>query len=358
MKQKKATKRSSKSGMPPGSLVHIGRILREDTKISVFTYNENAFSESVVDSIDDAFAKKAPDSVTWINVDGIQDVGLLQRLGDHFHIHPLVLEDIANTSQRPKVEDYENYLYAVLRMLYYDKDTGRLSGEQVSLIAGDHYVLSLQEGDEKRYDVFESVRDRIRSGLGKIRKVGPDFLMYSLIDAIVDNYFEAIEILEDKIQETENMVTSKDNEDVLKLIQNLKRETMILSKSIWPLREVTSMLQKDDIIHVGPATHIYFRDVYDHVVQLIDTIETIREIISTMLDTYLSTLSNRLNEVMKVLTIISTVFIPLTFIVGVYGMNFRYMPEIQSPWGYPAVWVIMVIVAVLMLRYFKKKKWI
>lgn len=358
MQQKSVKKRSTKAGLPPGSLVHIGRIYRENAKVSVFNYDDDTFKERIANTIDDCGAFRNPETVTWINIDGIQDLDLLQSIGELFGLHPLVLEDIANTNQRPKVEDYQDYLYVVLRMLYYNEEKNELAGEQVSIVVGKDYVLSIQEGDEKRYDVFENVRERIRNGIGKIRKLGPDFLMYSLIDAIVDNYFVVIERLDDKIGEAENVLTANGKKDTLQLIQGLKREALILHKVIWPLREVTSTLQRDETMHVQSATHIYLRDVYDHVVQLMDTTEIIRDILSGMLDIYLSTLSNRLNEVMKVLTIISTVFIPLTFIVGVYGMNFHFMPELQSPLGYPMVWVLMITIAILMLRYFKKKKWL
>jgi magnesium transporter len=282
----------------------------------------------------------------------------LESLGERFELHPLVLEDIANTNQRPKVEDYGDYLYVVLRMLYYNNDKTELISEQVSIVVGKDYVLSIQEGDEKRFDVFESIRDRIRNGIGKIRRLGPDFLLYSLIDAMVDNYFVVLEGLDDKIEETEDILASGGKDDTLKLIQKLKRDALTLHKAIWPLREVTSSLQREDASHIQTNTRIYMRDVYDHVVQLMDTTETIRDILSGMLDIYLSTLSNRLNEVMKVLTIISTVFMPLSFIAGVYGMNFKFMPELLSPIAYPLIWIIMITIAILMLRYFKKKRWL
>lgn len=358
MQQKNIRKRSEKAGLPPGSMIHIGKVYRESSNVSVFSYNEETYKERTDSTLEECLAFYHPDSVTWINVDGIQDLNLLNYIGERFNLHPLVLEDIANTSQRPKMEDYGEYIYLVLRMLYYRDGQKELLSEQVSLIVGKDYVLSIQEGDKNRFDVFESVRDRIRNGIGKIRKLGPDILMYSLIDAIVDNYFIVLEGLDDKIEEIEGVLTNNGKEDTLQLIQSLKREALTLHKAIWPLREVTSSLQRDEITIIRPTTQIFLRDVYDHVVQLMDTTETIRDILSGMLDIYLSTLSNRMNEVMKVLTIISTVFIPLTFIAGVYGMNFRFMPELNSPIAYPLIWVIMIAVALLMLRYFKRKKWL
>ncbi|MCX7773147.1 MAG: magnesium/cobalt transporter CorA [Clostridia bacterium] len=357
--QKSGNKRSSKAGLPPGSLVHIGRVYREHIHVSVFNYNEEVYKERIAHTPEECVSFRQPHTVTWINVDGINDVKFLGELGDRFDLHPLVLEDIVNTNQRPKVEDYGDYLYVVLRMLYYAKDEkDTLVSEQVGLIVGKDYVLSIQEGDEKRADVFESIRERIRSSVGKIRRLGPDFLMYSLIDAIVDNYFVVLERLDDKIEEAEDILASGAKEGTLNLIQDLKREALFLHKAIWPLREVASVLQREEGAHILPATRIFLRDVYDHIVQLMDTTETIRDILSGMLDIYLSTMSNRLNEVMKVLTIISTVFIPLTFIAGVYGMNFKFMPELEQPWAYPAVWIVMLVVAFTMLRYFKKKKWL
>ncbi len=356
MQKNTPRKRSEKAGLPPGSLMHIGRVYRENSNVSVFNYNEDIYKERAAATLEECLAFHHSKAVTWINIDGITDLDLINQLGNHFNLHPLVLEDMANTNQRPKMEDYGDYLYIVLRMIYY-RD-GELSSEQVSLVVGKDYVLSVQEGDQNRFDVFESIRDRIRNGIGKIRKLGADMLMYSLIDAVVDNYFVVLDGLDDKIEEVEGYLTDNSKEDTLQRIQNLKREALTLHKAIWPLREVTSALQRDEIPLIQPTTQIFLRDVYDHVVQLMDTTETIRDILSGMLDIYLSTLSNRMNEVMKVLTIISTVFIPLTFIAGVYGMNFRFMPELEAPVAYPLVWVVMIVIALLMLRYFKKKKWL
>ena len=356
MQKNTPRKRSEKAGLPPGSLMHIGRVYRENSNVSVFNYNEDIYKERAAATLEECLAFHHSKAVTWINIDGITDLDLINQLGNHFNLHPLVLEDMANTNQRPKMEDYGDYLYIVLRMIYY-RD-GELSSEQVSLVVGKDYVLSVQEGDQNRFDVFESIRDRIRNGIGKIRKLGADMLMYSLIDAVVDNYFVVLDGLDDKIEEVEGYLTDNSKEDTLQRIQNLKREALTLHKAIWPLREVSSTLQRDEIPLIQPTTQIFLRDVYDHVVQLMDTTETIRDILSGMLDIYLSTLSNRMNEVMKVLTIISTVFIPLTFIAGVYGMNFRFMPELEAPVAYPLVWVVMIVIALLMLRYFKKKKWL
>lgn len=357
MQKNTKSKRSSKAGLPPGSLVHIGKIYRDNAFISAFNYNEAICKEQTSSSLKDSLLSRSSGTVLWVNIDGIQDVSLLEQIGTSLKLHPLVLEDIANTNQRPKVEDYGDYLYVVLRMLYFNNDKTEIMSEQVSLIIGNDYVLSIQEGDEKRFDVFESVRSRIRNGIGKIRKQGSDFLMYSLIDAIVDNYFIVLEGLDDLIEETEDLLTASAKNDTLKKIQNLKRQSLMLHKAIWPLREVVSFLQREDNTHIQPPTIVYLRDVYDHVVQLMDTTETVRDVLSGMLDIYLTTLSNRLNEVMKVLTIISTVFMPLSFIAGIYGMNFQFMPELKSPLGYPIILLLMLVIAVVMLRYFKKRNW-
>lgn len=355
--QKNVKKRSRKAGLPPGSLVHIGEIYRENAHVTVFNYDEDTVRERVVHTVDECVALREQSAVTWINVDGIHEADFFERLGEKFGLHSLVLEDVLNTAQRPKLEEYDNYLYVVLKMLYFNREKDALLSEQVSLILGKDYVLSFQEGDENHADVFEPVRERLRLGAGKLRKHGPDFLMYTLMDAIVDNYFIILENLDTRIEEADNALTPEAREDTLQTIRELKRETLFLHKTIWPLREVTGSLYRNEMVQIQDSTRLYLRDVNDHIVQLMDAVETLRDILAGMLDIYLSAMSNRLNEVMKVLTVISTVFIPLTFIAGVYGMNFKYMPELNSPLGYPVVLLIMAAIAFLMLRYFKRKKW-
>jgi magnesium transporter len=260
-----------------------------------------------------------------------------------------------NTGQRPKMEDFNDYLFIVLKMLSYDEEENETQTEQVSLILSSKFVLSFQESEG---DVFDPVRERIRSDRGRIRKMGVDYLAYSLIDAIVDNYFMVLEKIGERIEDIEDELVKNPTPEVLHTIHRLKRELIFLRKSVWPLREVISRLERWESPLIDKSIDIYLRDVYDHTIQVIDALETFRDMLSGMLDIYLSSLSNRMNEVMKVLTIIATIFIPLTLISGIYGMNFRYMPELESPWGYPLVYTVMLAVSAVMLIYFRRKKWL
>ncbi|MEW5706790.1 MAG: magnesium/cobalt transporter CorA [Actinomycetota bacterium] len=351
-------KRSSKAGLPPGTIVHIGEQRTAEVKITVVDYDETHFQEKELRVVEECFPYKETPTVTWINVEGIHDIEVLEKIGSCFGLHPLVMEDISNTDQRPKTEDYDNYIYVVLKMLYYNckNSHDRVVPEQISLILGKNFVLSFQEGIKG--DVFDSVRERIRNDKGRIRKMGPDYLAYTLIDAVVDSYFLILERLGERIEELEEILVTNPATESLRDIHILKRDMIVLRRSIWPLREVVGSLERGESALIKEVTTIYLRDVYDHAIQVIDSIETYRDTLSGMLDIYLSSTSNRLNEVVKVLTIISTIFIPLTFIVGVYGMNFRYMPELSHPLGYPMVWIFMIGILAGMILYFKKKKWI
>jgi magnesium transporter len=348
-------KRSGKSGLPPGTLVHIGEKKAEEVKITVIDYDEAGFQELHFDSIEACFVFKGRPSVTWINVEGLHDVANIQKLGDCYGFHPLILEDILNTDQRPKIEDFDAYLYIVLKMLHNGESTQTVA-EQISLILGPNYVISFQEGIEG--DVFNSIRERIRTGKGRIRSMGADYLAYSLIDAIVDNYFVIIEKMGERIEDLEDELVKDPVTRTLHEIHTLKREMIFLRKAVWPLREVINFLERGESSLIKGSTAIYLRDVYDHTIQVIDAIETSRDMLSGMLDIYLSSISNRMNEIMKFLTIIGTIFIPLTFIVGVYGMNFEHMPELKWRWGYFGLWGVMAGLAVFMLFYFRKKKWL
>ncbi len=354
-------KSSKKKGLPPGSLVYIGDEKTHKTRISVIDYDSNDFSEVGIEKIEDCFKFKEKPTVTWINIDGIHEVEKIEKIGKHFDIHPLVLEDIIHTDQRPKMEDFEKYIYVVLKMLHYNESKNEIIAEQISLVLGNNFVLSFQEFQG---DVFDSVRERIRNNKGRIRKTGADYLTYSLIDAIVDNYFAILEKIGEKIEELEEILVTNPIPKTLQKIHKLKREMIFLRKSVWPLREVISSLQRDESKLIADSTDIYLRDVYDHTIQVIDTIESFRDMTSGMLDIYMSSVSNKMNEVMKVLTIFAAIFIPLTFIAGVYGMNFNThtsplnMPELQWYWGYPMALAIMGFVGISMVLYFKKKKWI
>lgn len=349
-------KRSRKAGLPPGSLIHIGDKKKEEVKITVIDYDEGNFQEKVISEIQECFTFKDKPTVTWINVDGVHKVEIPEKIGECYGFHPLIIEDILNTDQRPKMEDFGDYIYVVLKMLNLDSRTNSIISEQISLILGPNFVISFQEGHEG--DVFNPVRERLRAGKGKIRKMGADYLAYSLIDSIVDNYFIILEKLGEKIESLEERLVTNPTGNVLREIHNLKREMLFLRKSVWPLREVISTMAKGESSLIHPSTGIYLRDIYDHTIHVVDTIETFRDMVSGMLDIYLSSISNRMNAVMKVLTIIATIFMPLTFLAGVYGMNFKNMPELEWKFGYPMIVLVMLIVAVIMLYFFRKKKWI
>ena len=349
-------KRSSKSrGLAPGALVHIGDKKIDKVRISIIDYSIDKLEEKEVKNIEECFPFKNKPTISWINIDGLHDIELIEKIGNHFEIHPLVLEDILNTDQRPKMEDFEKYIFFVLKMLYYNEKKQEIHSEQVSLILGDNNVISFQEGVG---DVFDSVRERIRSGKTRIRKRGADYLAYALFDAIVDGYFDILEKIGGRIEDMEEDLVSNPNPKILQEIYNLKREMIYIRKSVWPLREVINNLLREDSKIITKSTHIYLRDLYDHTIQVIDTIETFRDLISGMLDMYMSSVSNKMNEVMKVLTIFAAIFIPLTFIAGVYGMNFHFMPELTLHWGYFGILTLMLFVSIIMLMFFKRKKWL
>jgi magnesium transporter len=347
-------KSGKKRFLPPGSIVHVGDKKTEKIKISLMDYSIGKYDEKEIEKIKDCYIFKRKPSVTWINVDGLHDVDIINKIGECFVIHPLVLEDIVNTDQRPKMEVFDKFIFFVLKMVYYDNKSLEINSEQVSLILGSNYVISFQE---KIGDVFDTVRERIRKVKGRIRKMGSDYLAYSLIDAIVDNYFNVLEKISDRIENIEEDVISNPKPDILQQIYNLKREMIYLRKSVWPLRELISGLIREESKLIKDDTHIYLRDLYDHTIQIIDTIETFRDMISGMLDIYMSSVSNKMNEVMKVLTIFAAIFIPLTFIAGVYGMNFHFMPELSLQWGYFGILTLMLFVGIIMLIFFKRKKW-
>ena len=311
--------------------------------------------EKEVEEIDEAFLFKDDKRITWINIDGLQKISIIEKIGNHFNLHPLVLEDIANTTQRPKMEDYTDYIFVVLKMLQYSEEDKEIKGEQVSLILGSNWVVSFQETEG---DVFDQIRERIRTDKGSIRKMGADYLAYVLMDAIVDNYFAVLEKVGEKIEEIEDETVSNPSPETLQTIHDLKRQMIMLRKSVWPLREVISRLERWESKLINESTDIFLRDLYDHTIQVIDAVETFRDMLSGMLDIYMSSVSNRMNEVMKVLTIIATIFLPLTLVAGIYGMNFRIMPELQWEMGYPFALLIMLAVGITMLIYFRRRNWL
>lgn len=348
-------RRSEKTGLPPGSLVHVGPKRAGKPRITLIDYGPEGVVEKDVEGIEACVEYKDTSTVTWIEVTGTHMVEVTEDLGRCFDIHPLVLEDILNTEQRPKIEDYDDYVFMVLKAIYYDETSGELRIEQVSLILGTSFVVSFQESET---GIFRSVKERLRSAKSRIRKLGPDYLAYALVDVVVDNYFTVLEKVDEEVEEVEEALLGNPVPETLKSLHALKRDMVYFRRSIWPLREIIGWLTKGGSALIRGETVIYLRDVYDHTVQVMDTIESIRDILSGMLDIYLSNMSNRMNEIMKVLTIIATVFIPITFVTSLYGMNFKYMPELEWPFGYPLVLLVLVAMAGAMFAYFRKKGWI
>lgn len=355
-RQKKRTQNYKKHlGQIPGALVYTGSKEDKILHLYAFDYSEDSFKEADLNTVEEAFNFKDSETVTWFNLNGLNFIDQIEKIGQHYNLHPLILEDIVNTSQRPKIDEYKDYFFIVLKMMYYDADE-KLVSEQVSIVMGKNYVLTFQEAEG---DVFDSLRDRIRQKKGRVREEGSDYLMYALIDAIVDHYYAIIETMGNKIEDLEDdLFTGMTQEQISQQIQNLKREILKLRRAIFPLREIINRVEKSDNPLIEEKTTHYFRDVYDHIIQVTENIDIYREMIWSLMDMYMTTISNKMNEVMKVLTIIATIFIPLTFIAGIYGMNFTNMPELQYKYGYYVVWIVMLIVLIGMLIYFKRKKWL
>jgi magnesium transporter len=286
-----------------------------------------------------------------VNVGGVHKVDVLEVFEKHFGLHPLLLEDIANTDQRPKLDDYETYFFLVMKMLT-TSDRDDIVVEQVSFVLGRNYVLSFQENGT---DVFHAVRERLKGGKGRLRQNGSDYLLHALIDAVVDQYFAVLEMLGERIESLQERVIADPKPDTLKDIHAMKQQLLFVRRAVWPLREAINNLSRSECPFLREPTKVFFRDVYDHVVQIVDTIETLREMVSASLDIYLSSVSYRLNAVMRVLTVITTIFMPLTFIAGIYGMNFEHMPELKWSWGYPMALSVMGVVAAVMLIGFRRK---
>lgn len=343
----------NKLGAPPGTVVYYGEDRTDKVRISLIEYNEKEFIEKDFYSLSDCLNHVDSNMVKWINVDGIHDATLIETIGKHFNIHPLTLEDIVNTNQRAKFEDYDNYVVSIMKMIYYDTE---LRSEQLSVVLMEGMVISFQEVDGG--DAFDLIRNRIRQGKGRIRRMGADYLAYSLIDAVVDCYFSILEKIGDKIEVLEEELISDPSKETMQQLHHMKREMIFVRKAVWPMRELINNLERSETELITPSTDIYLRDVHDHTIRVIDTVETYRDLLSGMMDIYLSSVSNKMNEVMKVLTIITTIFVPVTFIAGVYGMNFDYMPELHSKWGYPLTWAVMIILILSLLIYFRRKKWL
>jgi magnesium transporter len=348
-------KRMKRPGLSPGTLVHTGEQRLPQPRITVIDYDAGHVTEKQLGSADECAAFQGMRGVSWINVDGLHDTDLLARIGERFHLHPLVMEDVASVGQRPKLEAYDDYLFVVLRQLSYDEESGHVQHEQFSMVLGSGWVLSFQENVG---DVLDPVRERIRGGKGRIRKLGADYLAYAVMDAIVDHYFIILEKVGERIQELEDAVVADPRQEIVQSIHALRQEALYLRKSVWPLREVLASLQREESRLISPECRVFLRDVYDHTIQVVETVETYRDLIAGMLEIYLSSVNNRLNEVMKVLTMVSTIFIPLSFLASIYGMNFLHMPELQWRYGYFAILALMAVLGVGMLFFFRHKKWL
>ena len=347
------SKRAQKAGLPPGTLVHVGEERTEAVTVSRYDFTPEICTVTDFSSMEECLNSLPSDGISWINIDGVHNTGIMSLTGTHFGIHPLVLEDMVNTTQRPKIEDHGDYIFLVLKMMtYHDDDTVDI--KQVSLIFGERYVLSFQE---KPGDLFDPIRRRLKQGKGRIRNMGPDYLTYSLIDVIVDGYFAILERLGERVEDLEDALIDNPPSNIIHEIHGIKRELLLLRKSLWPLREVINFMTSAETPLIKKEMHLFLRDVYDHTIQVIDTLETMRDMVGGMIDLYLSSTSNRMNEVMKVLTIIATIFIPLTFVAGIYGMNFSYMPELNVRWGYFATLGAMFAIVLVMLYFFKRKGW-
>ena len=351
---------SRKAGLPPGSPVFIGEKVTEKFGLDMVDYNAEALSVGTPARLDDFHLLKETPSNTWIRVHGLHDAEAINRFCLGFGLHPLTIEDILHTSQRPKIDHYDDYLFLVINLIHYNDAAKEMSMEQISFVLGPSYLLSFHE---KNDDIFDDVLDRLENNKGRIRKMGVDYLLYSLLDRVVDNFFSVLEKIGEEVEELEEELIADPAPETLQSIHSLKREMILLRKSVWPLREVINGLQRDETVFMGESIRVYLKDLYDHTIQVLDTVETFRDIISGMIDIYLSSVSNRMNEVMKVLTIFAVIFIPLTFIAGLYGMNFNTsqsplnMPELNWYFGYPFALMLMAGTAISMLVYFKKKKW-
>jgi magnesium transporter len=340
-------------GLPPGMIMETAKTSQE-ALITVFDYDAKGFQEKKVQRVEECFPFKESSTVTWINIEGI-DTKVIQEIGQYFGVHPLVCEDIVYLGQRPKMEDYDDHIFIVFKMIYFNTKLNEIVDEQVSLILGSNFVISIQEQEG---DVFDPIRERIREYKGRVRTMGADYLAYVLLDAVIDNYYVILETREEDIERLEDEIVANPRNELGQAIHQLKKDMIYLLKQIWPLREVIGGLQRSESKLIKKQTGIFLRDVYDHVIQVVDTIESFRDIVSGLHDIYLASISNRMNEVMKVLTVFAAVFIPLTFIAGVYGMNFEFMPELKWRYGYFILLGFMVCVTIGMLAYFKRKKWI
>ena len=347
-------------GTPPATLVSHSEEPPQPTVMTLIQYDQEAIFEGRFDSFKDLMKRYDPAKVNWINIDGLGNLDLLRKAAETFQIHPLALEDVLNTTQRPKVERYEEHFFIVSEMIY-EEEAHRIAVEQLSLFLGKSYIITIQEESER--DVFEKVRERLRSGRGYARTMKSDYLAYALLDSTVDQFFPVLENIGESIEDLEEQLLDRPSKDILRKLYGIKRLLLQLRRAAWPQREIFNALIRDETGLVCQGTQVFLRDCYDHTTQIIDILESFRDLAAGLMDVYLSSLGFRTNEIMRVLTVITSIFIPLTFIAGVYGMNFNTdspfnMPELNWRYGYPACLVLMVIVAIGMILFFKRKRWL
>jgi magnesium transporter len=342
-------------GLSPGTLLHIGERRLEQARLELFSYTPEQLEQQRDLTAETCLVACRQPGNHWVNLTGLHDVALVEQLGSSVGLDALALEDLLDTEHRPKVEVFDETLLVILKMLAFDKGSDNLVSEQVSIALGRNLVITFQE---RPWDLFDGVRERLQTTRGRMRHRGTDYLAYALIDAVVDGYFVVLEQLSERLTDLEEELAGRPLRNTLQRIHQFKRDLIVLRKAVWPLREVVAALERNEAELIDERTAPFLRDLYDHVVQVIETVETLRDTISGLLDLYLSSVSQRTNEIMKVLTIVATIFIPLTFLVGVYGMNFHYMPELGWRWGYPALWLLMLTCAIGMLIAFRSKKWL
>ena len=351
-----AAKTSYKTGLPPGSLVHVGEVLEQKTRISLIDYSQENLDEKEIEDLDEMLTFIKRDTVTWVIVEGLSQVEIIAHIGNLFGIHPLVQEDILHTNQRPKFEEYEDYLFLVLKSCRpMAQEKFSISYEQISLLVMKNVVFTFKE---KVDDVLHPVMQRIRTSKGRFRSLGADYLTYAILDNIVDQNFVVIDSLDEAIMHIEDDLLTLPTQATLHEIQQLKRELINLRRYVSPVRELMAGLLRSETPLISESTQLYLRDVTDHGIRVIESIESYREMLTGLLDIYISNVSNKMNEVMKVLTVFASIFIPLTFLAGIYGMNFEYMPELKWKWAYPVLWLAFITIPVVLLFYFKRKKWL
>jgi magnesium transporter len=344
-----------KIGQSPGSLIYIGKQPKSKATVTLLEYDRDHLEYRELTEVSDCSRIKKNNRISWLHINGLHDISLIEKIGSIFELNSLVLEDILNTEHRPKFQSLDNHLFFLIKSFIYDDKNDTLTTDQISLILGSNYVLSFQETEN---NIFGALIKRIESGKGRIRNQGSDYLAYAILDVIIDRYFLMLNKIGNTTEDIEIELIENLSKTILHKIYTLKRELLFFHRSVYPIRELIDGIKSSDTKLIKKTTTPFIQDLSDHYVQIIETIETNRTLITTMLDTYISLNSNKMNEVMKVLTIVATLFIPLTFIVGIYGMNFEYMPELSWRWGYPMIWAIMILLILIMFVFFKYKKWL